>query len=99
MVSTTRRSFRLLTKIDRIEEPTVAAQIIVPKGYVSRIIDLAKQRRGVFHTNDYHCGNDRLNLTFTLPLAEILYDFYDQLKTLSRGLASFDYHFSAFRRL
>jgi GTP-binding protein LepA len=85
-----------LTKIERIEEPTVAAQIIVPQSYVSRIIDLAKQRRGVFHNSEY-IGNDRLNLTFTLPLAEILYDFYDQLKTFSRGLASFDYHFSAYQ--
>jgi GTP-binding protein LepA len=88
--------FPLLTKIDRIEEPTVAAQIIVPQSYVSRIIDLAKQRRGVFHNSEY-IGNDRLNLTFTLPLAEILYDFYDQLKTLSRGMASFDYHFSDYQ--
>jgi GTP-binding protein LepA len=84
------------TKIQRIEEPIVAAQIIVPSKYFSALIDLAKKRRGDFENSEY-IGADRLNLSFTLPLAEILYDFYDQLKTLSRGYASFDYHFKGYR--
>jgi GTP-binding protein LepA len=87
--------YPIQSKISRIEEPMVDAQIICPQSYVSRLIDLAKQRRGVFHNSEY-IGNERLNLHFTLPMAEILYDFYDQLKTLSRGMASFDYHFKGY---
>ena len=84
------------TRIDRIEEPMVTAQVIVPNKYISPIIELAKKRRGEL-TNSEYLGADRLNLTFRLPLAEILYDFYDQLKSYSRGLASFDYHFSGYQ--
>jgi len=80
------------TNVDHIEEPVVAAQVIVQSKYMSQIIELAKKRRGEFLGSEY-IGADRLNLSFVLPLAEILYDFYDQLKSLSRGYASFDYHF------
>jgi len=83
------------TQIIQIAEPVVDAQIIVPNKYISNVIELAKKRRGEFLAQEY-IGADRLNLRFRLPLAEILYDFYDQLKTLSRGLASFDYHFAAY---
>ncbi|MBN2082830.1 elongation factor 4 [bacterium] len=86
-----------LTRIDFIEEPVVEAQIIVPGKYMSQVIELAKKRRGDFVNSEY-IGADRLNLTFRLPLAEILYDFYDNIKSLSRGLASFDYHFAGYQR-
>ena len=85
------------TKIDRIEEPIVTGQVIVPNKHMSQIIELAKKRRGEMTHSEY-LGADRLNLTFKLPLAEILYDFYDQLKTFSRGLASFDYSFSGYEK-
>ncbi|MCH7472574.1 elongation factor 4 [bacterium] len=84
------------TKVDRIEEPVVAAQIIVPSKYMSAVIELAKKRRGELLGSEY-IGADRLNLSFELPLAEILYDFYDLIKTLSRGYASLDYHFKGYR--
>lgn len=86
-----------VTKIQHIEEPTVHATIIVPSKYFSQIIELAKKRRGEFISSEY-IGNDRMNLTFMLPLADILYDFYDNLKTISRGLASFEYHFDAYKQ-
>ncbi|MCC7478942.1 elongation factor 4 [bacterium] len=84
------------TKIARIEEPMVAAQILCPEKYFSGLIDLCKKKRGVFVNSEY-IGAERLNLHFTLPMAEILFDFYDQLKTLSRGYASFDYHFTGYQ--
>ncbi len=86
-----------LTKIERIEEPTVRASIIVPSKYFSQIIELAKKRRGEFISSEY-LGNERMNLSFMLPLADILYDFYDNLKTISRGLASFEYHFDEYQQ-
>ncbi|MCB1220074.1 MAG: elongation factor 4 [Planctomycetales bacterium] len=86
-----------LTKIDHIEEPTVKASIIVPSKYFSQIIELAKKKRGEFLGSEY-IGNDRMNLSFRLPLADILYDFYDNLKTISRGLASFEYHFDEYQQ-
>jgi GTP-binding protein LepA len=85
------------TKVEHIEEPMVDAQIIVPSKYLSSLIELCKKRRGEYSGTEY-IGADRLNLTFKLPLAEILYDFYDNLKSLSRGLASFDYHFAGYQR-
>ncbi|MCB1218840.1 elongation factor 4, partial [bacterium] len=86
-----------LTKISHIEEPTVKASIIVPSKYFSQIIELAKKKRGEFLGSEY-IGNDRMNLSFRLPLADILYDFYDNLKTISRGLASFEYHFDEYQQ-
>ena len=85
-----------LTKIEHIDEPIVDAQIIVPSRYMSAIIELTKKRRGDFLNSEY-IGSDRLNLHFKLPLAEILYDFYDNLKTITRGLASFDYNHSGYK--
>jgi len=84
------------TKVERIEEPVVSAQIIVPSKYMSQVIELSKKRRGEFVTSEY-IGADRLNLTFKLPLADILYDFYDNIKSISRGYASFDYHFDGYQ--
>jgi GTP-binding protein LepA len=85
-----------LTRVASIAEPVVEAQVLVPNKYMSAVIDLSKGRRGELLGSDY-IGSDRLNLRFSLPLAEILFDFYDQLKTISRGLASFDYQFSGYR--
>jgi len=85
-----------VTRIERTEEPVVEAQIIVSSKYMSQVIELCKKRRGDFTGSEY-IGADRLNLSFRLPLAEILYDFYDQLKSLSRGLASFDYHIAGYQ--
>jgi GTP-binding protein LepA len=84
------------TKIGEVREPVVSAQVIVPGKHMSAMIELAKKRRGDFTGSEY-IGADRQNLSFVLPLAEILYDYYDQLKSLSRGLASFDYHFAGYR--
>ena len=86
-----------VTRIERTEEPVVEAQIIVSSKYMSQVIELCKKRRGDFTGSEY-IGADRLNLSFRLPLAEILYDFYDNIKSLSRGLASFDYHFAGYQR-
>jgi GTP-binding protein LepA len=84
-----------LTKVQTIAEPFVDAQIIVTSKFASAVIEVAKRRRGELTGTEY-LGQERMNLTFKLPLAEILYDFYDQLKTVSRGLASFDYHFTGY---
>ncbi|MEP0814677.1 MAG: elongation factor 4 [bacterium] len=85
------------SKIKLIEEPFVEAEVICPAAHSSAIIDLSKKRRGEIGGIDYLTSN-RVNLRFELPLAEIIYDYYDQLKSLSRGYASLDYHFKEFRK-
>ncbi|MFA5891877.1 MAG: translation elongation factor 4 [Actinomycetota bacterium] len=76
--------------IERVEEPQVAALILVPKEYVGPIMDLCQTRRGVLDGMHYLSG-DRVELRYRLPLAEIIFDFFDQLKSRSRGYASLDY--------
>jgi GTP-binding protein LepA len=79
------------SKLERIEEPYINAQIITKSDYVGAIMNLCIDRRGILKNQVYLTSN-RVELNFDLPLAEIVFDFYDQLKTISRGYASFDYH-------
>ncbi|MEP0822591.1 MAG: elongation factor 4 [Ignavibacterium sp.] len=82
--------------IERVEEPFVIAQIIAPAEYIGGIMKLCMERRGV-HKNTTYLSTDRADIQFELPLAEIIFDFYDKLKSLSRGYASFDYDFLEYR--
>ncbi|HOY90675.1 MAG TPA: translation elongation factor 4, partial [Bacteroidales bacterium] len=78
------------SKIDRIEEPFIKAQIITKSEFIGSIIKLCIDRRGVF-IGQVYLTTDRAELTFEMPLVEILFDFYDKLKSISKGYASLDY--------
>ena len=82
--------------IDEVEEPYIKASVIVPKEYVGAVMELCNERRGSFDHMEY-LAEDRVHLTYELPLAEIVLDFYDALKSRTRGYASFDYDFIGFR--
>lgn len=86
-----------VTNIDRIEEPYIVAQIITKSEYVGNIMTLCIDKRGTFK-NQVYLTSDRVEITFELPLAEIVFDFYDKLKSMSRGYASFDYHYSSYKK-
>ena len=77
--------------IDRIEEPFIKASIITKSDYVGNVISLCIEKRGQI-TNQTYLTTERVELTFDMPLAEIVFDFYDRLKTVSKGYASFDYY-------
>jgi GTP-binding protein LepA len=77
-------------EFERVEEPYIRATTIVPKDYVGSVMELNNDRRGRFDHMEY-LSEDRVLLTFDLPLAEIVYDYYDQLKSRTKGYASFDY--------
>ncbi len=77
--------------MDRIEEPYINAQVITKSEYVGQIMTLCIEKRGELK-NQVYLTQDRVELSFEMPLAEIVFDFYDRLKTVSRGYASFDYH-------
>ena len=79
-----------ITKISKMEEPIVKAEIILPSDYIGAIMELCQQRRGIYIGMEYIEGT-RAVLTYHLPLNEIIYDFFDVLKSRSRGYASFDY--------
>ena len=89
--------FPLPQHIAHIEEPAVNATVMVPQEYVGTIMNLCKARRGIFVKMEYP-SQQRVMLFYTLPLAEILLDFYDKLKSQTRGYASFDYDFSDYIR-
>ncbi|MFC2133352.1 translation elongation factor 4 [Bacteroidota bacterium] len=78
--------------LDRIEEPFVKAQIVTPSEYVGSIMKLAMEKRGVYKNTTY-LDPTRADLEFEFPLAEIIFDFYDKLKSISRGYASLDYEY------
>ena len=82
--------------IHRMEEPYIKASIITKSDYVGPIMSLAIEKRGEL-TNQVYLTTDRVELNFNVPLAEIVFDFYDRLKSISRGYASFDYHPIGFR--
>jgi GTP-binding protein LepA len=82
--------------IERVEEPYIKASIIVPKEYVGAVMELATERRGRFDHMEY-LSEERVVLIYELPLAEVVVDFYDQLKSRTRGYASFDYDIVGFR--
>ncbi|MGG1635848.1 translation elongation factor 4 [Paenibacillus sp. FSL K6-3182] len=84
-------------KLDFVEEPFVKAAIIVPNDYVGAIMELCQNKRGEFVNMEYLDLN-RVTLTYQLPLSEIVYDFFDQLKSSTKGYASFDYEISGYRR-
>jgi GTP-binding protein LepA len=75
---------------ERVEEPYIRAATIVPKDYVGAVMELNNDRRGSFHHMEY-LSEDRVLLSYDLPLAEVVYDYYDQLKSRTKGYASFDY--------
>ena len=83
--------------IDYCEEPFTNAHIYAPTDYVGTIMDLCQDRRGVFKNMDY-ITPDRVDIHYELPLNEIIYDFFDSLKSRTRGYASFDYEISEYRR-
>jgi GTP-binding protein LepA len=84
------------TKISHVEEPFIKAQIISKSEYIGNIISLCMDKRGEIK-NQVYLTSDRVELTFNLPLAEIVFDFFDKLKTLSRGYASLDYELIGYR--
>jgi len=84
-------------KIDHIEEPYVKASIIVPKDFVGQIMDLCQNKRGDFIDMQY-LDATRVTLIYDIPLSEIVYDFFDQLKSRTKGYASFDYEVSGYKR-
>lgn len=83
-------------EIEAIEEPFVRATIMLPKDYIGAVMELCNGRRGSFKNMEY-VGESRVILTYELPLAEIIYDFFDRLKSVSRGYASLDYEFLGYR--
>ncbi len=99
------------SEIDRIEEPLVRATILVPSPFLGNMMELCQERRGAFVTMEYtgrpreqvseqarsYAASDRVVLTYELPLAEIMHDFYDQLKSRSKGYASLDYEVVGFQ--
>lgn len=82
--------------IDHIEEPYIKAQIITKADFVGPIMTLCIEKRGEI-TNQVYLTSNRVELSFDLPLAEIVFDFYDKLKSMSKGYASFDYHQSGYK--
>ncbi len=84
-------------KIDFVEEPFVKAKIIVPNDYVGAIMELCQGKRGEFVNMEY-LDTTRVTLTYDIPLSEIVYDFFDQLKSSTKGYASFDYELSGYKR-
>lgn len=85
------------THLDYIEEPFIKANIISKAEFVGGILKLCMEKRGMI-LNQTYLTTDRVELTFELPMGEIVFDFYDKLKTISKGYASFDYHPIDFRR-
>jgi GTP-binding protein LepA len=83
-------------ELERVEEPYIKASIIVPKEYVGSVMELNNERRGRFDHMEY-LSPERVHQTYELPLAEIVLDYYDQLKSRTRGYASFDYDLIGFR--
>lgn len=85
-----------ISDIEHIEEPYIRASIITQAAYIGPIMTLCLDKRGELVKQEYVSGN-RMELTFDMPLGEIVFDFYDKLKSISKGYASFDYHMNGFR--
>ena len=83
-------------EIENLLEPIVDGEIITPKKYIGGIMKLCQKKRGIYKTTHY-ITSEKAQLHYELPLSEIIFDFYDKLKSISRGYASFDYHFKEFR--
>ena len=85
-----------ITEIDHIEEPYIRASVITRTDYIGQIMTLCLGKRGELIKQEYVSGN-RVELIYDMPLGEIVFDFYDKLKSISKGYASFDYHTNGFR--
>ncbi|HEY1023593.1 MAG TPA: translation elongation factor 4 [Sphingobacteriaceae bacterium] len=85
------------SKIDKIEEPYIKANIITKSEFVGPVMSLCIQKRGII-VNQSYLTSDRVELVFEMPMGEIVFDFYDRLKTISKGYASFDYHQIGYRQ-
>jgi GTP-binding protein LepA len=83
-------------KVDDVEEPYISASIITHSDYIGNLMKLTMERRGVYISTEY-IDQHRVNLKYELPLAEVVFDFYDRLKTVSRGYASLDYELTDYR--
>jgi GTP-binding protein LepA len=83
-------------RTERIEEPYLFTQIVTPSDYIGAIMRLANERRGVYKTTEY-LSPKTVDMRFEMPLSEIVFDFYDKLKSQTRGYASFDYEFCDYR--
>lgn len=83
--------------IDWIEEPVVEAEIITPHEFVSPLMELVKNRRGEYIATEF-VDPSRVLLRFSIPLSEVIFDFFDKMKTVSRGYASFDYHITGYQK-
>lgn len=84
-------------EIDYVEEPFISSSILTPAEYVGAVMTLARERRGIYLNTEY-IDKTRANLHYQFPLAEVIFDFYDRLKSITKGYASFDYEFLEFRR-
>ncbi len=85
-----------VTKIKEIQEPYVAANIMTPKDYVGPVMELCQGRRGIYQTLEYF-DDTRMIIKYELPLSEIVFNFFDKLKSITKGYASFDYEYSQYR--
>ncbi|HVV54111.1 MAG TPA: translation elongation factor 4 [Mucilaginibacter sp.] len=85
------------SKLDFVEEPYIKASIITKAEFVGPVMSLCIQKRGII-THQSYLTSDRVELTFEMPMGEIVFDFYDKLKTISKGYASFDYHQIGYRQ-
>jgi GTP-binding protein LepA len=85
------------TTIDEIEEPYIYAQVISKSEYLGAILKLCIDKRGILK-NQVYLTSDRVEVTFDMPLSEIVFDFYDKLKSISKGYASFDYHITGYKK-
>jgi len=84
-------------KVEAVYEPFIKASIITPSDYIGPVMKLCQDRRGIY-VNQLHMQSDRVEITYELPLAEIVFDFYDRLKSGTRGYASLDYEFLEYRK-
>jgi len=85
-----------LVKIAKIEEPYIRAQIVTPPDYIGNIMKISNERRGIFRNTSY-IDPSRANIEYDFPLSEVIFDFFDKLKSVSRGYASLDYEFIGYR--
>ena len=86
------------TEIDHIEEPVVKANIMIPKDYVGAIMELCQQRRGKMLSMDYIITTERVDIHYEMPLNEVIYDFFDALKSKTKGYGSLDYEFVRYEK-
>ena len=84
------------TNLKKIEEPYIYTNIIVPKNYIGAIMELCQNKRGIYKSLEY-IDEERVNIHYEIPLSEIVYDFFDKLKSTTKGYASFDYEICGYK--